>query len=98
MSGTLERKSSMTESAKLTFENDEVDLPIVVGTEGERAFDISNLRAKPATSPSTRGTSTPARRPARLRFSTAIRGFFAIGAIPSNNWPSIAISSKSPIC
>jgi len=36
----------MTESAKLTVENDEVELPIVVGTEGERAFDISNLRAQ----------------------------------------------------
>jgi citrate synthase len=46
MSGTLERNSSMTESAKLTVENDALELPIVVGTEGERALDIANLRAQ----------------------------------------------------
>jgi citrate synthase len=46
MSGTLERNASMTESAKLTVENDELELPIVVGTEGERALDIAHLRAQ----------------------------------------------------
>jgi citrate synthase len=36
----------MTESAKLTIGKDEIELPIVTGTEGERAIDIANLRAR----------------------------------------------------
>ena len=33
------------ETAKLTFEGGEIDLPLVEGTEGDRAVDISRLRA-----------------------------------------------------
>jgi len=45
MSGTLERKSSMSDVGKLTVGNQEIDLPVVEGTERERALDISKLRA-----------------------------------------------------
>jgi citrate synthase len=34
----------MAESARLTIEGIELDLPVVVGSEGERAVDIRNLR------------------------------------------------------
>jgi len=45
MSGTLERKSSMSDVGKLTIGNQEIDLPVIEGTEQERALDISKLRA-----------------------------------------------------
>jgi len=45
MSGTLERKSSMSDIGKLTVGDLEVDLPVIEGTEKERALDISQLRA-----------------------------------------------------
>ena len=41
-----EKETSMSEVAKLKLGDKEVDLPIVVGSEGERAIDISRLRAE----------------------------------------------------
>ena len=35
----------MADTAKLTFDGNEYELPIIEGTEGERAIDISRLRA-----------------------------------------------------
>src|SRR5256886_13993809 len=35
----------MTRSAKLELDGKAYDLPVVVGTEGEKAIDVSNLRA-----------------------------------------------------
>lgn len=37
---------SMSESAKLTYDGSDYELPVVEGTEGERAVDISKLRAQ----------------------------------------------------
>ena len=36
----------MTESVKLIYGDKEYQLPVIVGTEGERAIDISKLRQK----------------------------------------------------
>ncbi len=36
----------MAETAKLTLDGKEIELPIIVGTENEKAIDISSLRAK----------------------------------------------------
>ena len=44
MTTTLQKESSMTEVAKLIVENGELELPVVVGTEDEKAVDISKLR------------------------------------------------------
>ena len=46
MSTVLEGKSSMSEVAKLSLDDVDIDLPLVEGTEGERAVDISKLRAQ----------------------------------------------------
>ncbi len=45
MSGTLEKKSSMDEVGKLSIGDQEIDLPVIEGTEQERAVDIGKLRA-----------------------------------------------------
>jgi citrate synthase len=46
MSIASERKSSMSEVAKLSLNGEEIDLPVVNGTENERAVDISKLRVQ----------------------------------------------------
>src|SRR5690348_14780910 len=46
MSKVFENKVTSAGSAKLSVDGKDVDLPIVVGTEKERALDISKLRAK----------------------------------------------------
>ena len=49
MSGTLEGKTSMNQAAddvaKLTVGDQELELPIIEGTEQERGLDIAKLRA-----------------------------------------------------
>jgi len=44
MSTALKNESSMTQLAKLILDGDEVELPIVIGTEDEKAVDIAKLR------------------------------------------------------
>jgi len=46
MSTVRERNASMSEVAKLRVGDQQIDLPIVVGTENEHALDISKLRAQ----------------------------------------------------
>ncbi len=46
MSTALQKDSAMTAVAKLTLDNREVELPVVVGTEDERAVDIAKLRSE----------------------------------------------------
>ena len=41
----VQRDSSMS-VAKLKFEDEELEMPIVVGSEGERGIDIGKLRGK----------------------------------------------------
>jgi citrate synthase len=36
----------MAETAKLILGDQEIELPVIIGTEGEKAIDITNLRAK----------------------------------------------------
>ena len=36
----------MTDTAKLQVDGKSVELPIIVGSEGERAIDVSKLRAE----------------------------------------------------
>ena len=45
MSSTLEEKNAQSEVGKLTVGDLEIDLPVIEGTEKERALDIGKLRA-----------------------------------------------------
>ena len=45
MSTTAKLELQTTETAKLTYGDQEIELPVVEGSEGERAIDISRLRA-----------------------------------------------------
>ena len=46
MSSITPRKANMSE-AKLKVDDQEIDLPVIVGTENERAICIAKLRAEP---------------------------------------------------
>lgn len=46
MSVTLERVPLMADVAKIAIDDQEIDLPVVIGSENERAVDISKLRAQ----------------------------------------------------
>ncbi len=49
MSTAVGRQSETSETARLEVGDQELDIPVVVGTEGERGLDISRLRAKTGT-------------------------------------------------
>ncbi len=78
----------MSDVGKLKLGKQEVELPIVIGTEDEPAIDISRLRSQTGFITLDDGYVTPAPRPALSRFSTAKRGCFAIAAIRSKCSPS----------
>jgi len=46
MKTDLERNATMSEVAKLSVGDQQLELPVIVGTENERAFDISKLRGQ----------------------------------------------------
>ena len=46
MSTVTKKDAAMTDVAKLILDGDEFELPIVVGTEGERAVDVNKLRGE----------------------------------------------------
>ena len=46
MSTAVSGKDSMTQTAKLSYNDQELDLPMVTGTENETSLDVSKLRAQ----------------------------------------------------
>lgn len=46
MSTVMPGKTAMSEQAKLKIDDQEIDLPVTVGTENERGLNISSLRAE----------------------------------------------------
>ena len=56
MNKTFEKELSMPKVAKLTLDGGDLELPVIVGTENEKAVDISKLRAKTGYITSTKAT------------------------------------------
>ncbi len=46
MSTAVSGKDSMTQTAKLSYNDQELDLPMITGTENETSLDVSKLRAQ----------------------------------------------------
>jgi citrate synthase len=46
MSTALNKETSMAQAARLSVDGEELELPVVVGTEGEHAVDITKLRGE----------------------------------------------------
>ncbi len=84
--------------ARLQLEDKEFEFPVLIGTEGNRTIDISQLFSKTGhitlddAFGNTGGTTS------EIPISTARRGSSVTGATESKSWPSGAISRKSPTC
>ena len=88
--------STMTRTATLTFGDQTIELPVIEGTEGELALDISALRARTGliTLDPGFGNTGPARAPSPS--STARRASSATAASRSSSSPSTRASSRPP--
>ncbi len=89
-------ESAMTPTAELKLDDKVVNLPVLVGTEGEHAVDISKLRDQTGTSRSMMVTETRDRVRARSPSSTETMESCGIGAFPLSNSPRGQISSRQP--
>ena len=88
----------MQETAMLRIGDREMKLPVVVGTEKERAIDIAKLRTETGYITLDEGYVNTARARARSRSSTARRASSATAASRSSSWPRSATSSRWPTC
>ncbi len=90
--------ATMPEKATLIVGKQKIELPILVGSEGERAIDITRLRDETGliTYDPSLGNSGSAR--AESPSSTGTRAFSAIEGFPSSSSPRTPISSRSPGC
>jgi len=69
----------MSETAKLILDGKTYEFPVIIGTEGERAIDISTLRQQTASSRMTRDSPTRARARAASPLWTVKKGFSVTG-------------------
>nr|WP_243663837.1 hypothetical protein [Rhodothermus marinus] len=81
-------------TAKLILDDTTVELPVIVGTEGERAIDIRKLRAQTGYITYDPAWRTRAHARAASRSSTARPGCCATGDMPSRTWWSTRRSSR----
>ena len=88
----------MAETARLQVGDQTVELPVVVGSEGEKALDIAKLRAETGYIALDPGYGNTGSCQSDITLSTAMRAFCATEAMRSRTWPSTAASSRSPIC
>ena len=89
----------MTRNATLTFDGRTIELPVIEGTEGELAIDISELRAQTGLITLDPGL----RQHRRLHKHDHLhrrreRASSAIAASPSSSSPSTPPSSRPPGC
>ena len=89
----------MTRTARLTFGDQTIELPVIEGTEGELALDISSLRAQTGLITLDPGFGNTGRLQERAsRSSTARRASSATAASPSSSSPSNPASSRRACC
>ena len=88
----------MEKTAELTLDGKSYKLPIVEGTEKERAVDISALRNQTGYITLDDGYGNAARARARLPSLTASRGFCATAGSRLKSWRRNPPLSRSPTC
>ena len=80
----------MSNSAKLHLpDGQSIDLPVLTGSENEKAIDISNLRAKQVISHWIQDLSIQVHAKAQLLTLTERRGYYSIVVIQLKSWLSI---------
>ena len=88
----------MTEHVKITFEGKTYDFPVVMGTEGEKAVDITNLRQKTGLITLDPGYANTGSCKSSITFMDGEREFSAIVAFRLKNLLKIRVSSKRLFC
>ena len=76
----------MSDHASLNFEDKQVELPVVRGSEGEVALDISKLRAQTGLITLDRGFKNTGSTLSGITFLNGEEGSFATGATASRIW------------
>jgi len=88
----------MSNTAKLIIDGKEHLLPIIKGTQGERAVDITGLREQAGLITLDASLGNTGSCLSRITYIDGERASCATGAIPSRSWPKNPRSSKPPIC
>jgi len=91
-------KDRVQGTAELRIGDQTLALPIIEGSEGERAVDIRKLRDQTGFVTLDPGYATPARAGAPSPSSTAIAASCAIAATRSRSSPRARASSRSHTC
>jgi citrate synthase len=88
----------MPDSAKLQYEGREIELPVVIGTENERAIDVAKLRAEAGLVTLDEGYVNTGSTRSAITYLDGERGSCVIGGIRLRRLPSTVISSRRAIC
>jgi len=84
--------------ASLSIDGELVELPVVVGTEGERALDISRLRAGTGLITLDEGYVNTGSTTSGITFLNGEEGVLRYRGYPSKTSPVAVILSRSPTC
>lgn len=88
----------MSDTAKLTVDGKEYELPVIKGSEGEKAIDISNLRAETGYITMDPGYVNTGATASSITFLDGEKVSSDTGGFPSNNWRKNPLSSKPATC
>lgn len=88
----------MSESVKLIVEGKEFEFPVITGTEGEKAIDISKLRDLTGHITLDIGFKIRALRRAQSLSWMGRKVFFTTADTPLKIWPNTPLSWKFRIC
>ncbi len=81
----------MPEKAILTIGDQQLELDIIEGSEGELAIDITELRSKTGMITYDPAAETPGRAKAASPLSMERREFYVIAAFPSKNSQTVPV-------
>ena len=87
----------MENTAKLIIDGKTFELPIVEGSEGERAIDISNLRKETGLITLDPGYVNTGSCRSSITFMNGEKGFCGIAGYLWSNWQSTQASGRRPI-
>jgi citrate synthase len=88
----------MDQTAKLIVDGKTYELPLIVGSEGERAVDITTLRRRTGLITYDPGYANTGSCKSSITFMDGEKGSCATAGIPWRNSPSIPPLWKRPTC
>jgi citrate synthase len=86
----------MDDHVKLVYNGKTHELPVVVGSEGERAIDITRLRTETGFIRLIPGYANSGACQSSITYMDGEKGFCGIGASPLKSLPSSPLSRRRP--